>query len=108
MIEVKAPDEFIAELWTYAEEVPTIMPSPVNPVQNHRQSEVADLGSAVFGEPYVARLQVAVNDAPAVGELQPRQVSMVMAMAWSKGSRWPSAFSITPSTSPPPINSVTM
>ena len=30
MIEVKAPDEFISELWTYAEEVPTIMPSPVN------------------------------------------------------------------------------
>lgn len=24
MIEVKAPDEFIAELWTYADEVPTL------------------------------------------------------------------------------------
>ena len=39
------------------------------PVQRHRQTEVADLGGAILGEPDVARLQVPVDDAPAVGEL---------------------------------------
>ena len=39
---------------------------------------------------------------------KPRQVSLAMSMACSRGSRWSVASSITPSTSPPPISSVTM
>jgi hypothetical protein len=53
--------------------VPTIIPSRVHagPVQGQGQAEVADLGGAVGGEPHIARLQVSVDDALAVGELQP-------------------------------------
>ena len=38
-------------------------------VQGYRQTEVADLGDAVRSQPHVARLQVPMHDAPAVGEL---------------------------------------
>ena len=40
-------------------------------VERQRQPEVADLGHALAGQPDVARLQVAVDDAFGVGELQP-------------------------------------
>ena len=40
-------------------------------VQGPRQAEVADLGDAFFGEPHITRLQVPVDDAPAVGKLHP-------------------------------------
>ena len=39
-------------------------------VDGHRQAEVADLGHTICGEPAVARFQVSVDDATAVGELQ--------------------------------------
>ena len=39
-------------------------------VQGHRQSEVADLGCTFFCQPHIPRLQVPVDDAPAVGKLQ--------------------------------------
>ena len=39
-------------------------------VQCHGQAEVADLGGAILYKPNVARFQVPVDDAPAVGELQ--------------------------------------
>ena len=41
-------------------------------VERHRQAEVADLGDAAAVEPDVARLQVAVDDALRVGELEAR------------------------------------
>ena len=40
------------------------------PVYRHGQAEVAQLGGAVLGEPDVAGLQVAVDDATSVGVLQ--------------------------------------
>ena len=40
------------------------------PVDGHRQAEVADLGHTVTSEPNVTRLQVTVDNAPGVGELQ--------------------------------------
>ena len=42
-------------------------------VEGDGEAEVADAGDAVFGEPDVAGLEVAVDDAAAVGLLEPRQ-----------------------------------
>ena len=39
-------------------------------VQHYRQPEVTYLGGTILGEPDVARLQVPVDNAPAVGKLQ--------------------------------------
>ena len=43
---------------------------PPGAVQRNGQAKVAYLGNAISGQPHVARLQVPLDDATAVGELQ--------------------------------------
>ena len=92
------------------ETVPTIMPSVVS---RDRSMATAKPKSPILATPSpVSHTLPGFKSRWTMPRLwansRPRQVSLAMSMACSRGSRWSGASSITPSTSPPPISSVTM
>ena len=63
----------------------------------------ASLGYSVLSKPHVAWLQVPVDDAPAVRELQAATGFLSYVDGLFEGEPVVGASSMTPSTSPPPI-----
>ena len=59
--------------------VPTIMPADeARLVDGHRQAEVPELRRPVLGQPHIAGLEVAMDDAIGMGVVQRRQTWSAM------------------------------